>query len=402
MEIFEESNLGGIKINNRIIRSSTHEGLSSSEGLPTLELTKKYTELAKGGVGAIITGYAGIMKNGKSSLKNMLMIDTDDKIDEFKKLTKEVKKYGSAIILQIAHCGRQTDSNTTGFIKVAPSAIRDKYYKESVPKELEDEEIEEIINNFVNAIVRAKSSGFDGVQLHCAHGYLLSSFLSPYMNKRNDKWGGSLENRYRIIGKIFSKARSKVGDYPIFVKINGSDFSNNGNNIKDVIETAKLLEKSGCSGIEVSCGIVEDGFNTSRCSNIPIKAILKFSHPFNLYNIFIKKIVSLIAPLIIKTYKPINNYNVEAAGQIKKNVKIPIIAVGGIRNFEYMNEIITKEVVDYISMSRPFIIEPNIVEKFRDKKQADSKCIECNYCLLAVEKVPVKCFYGKIPKTQLI
>jgi len=170
---FEEAQIGNIKFKNRIIRSATHDGLANNNGMPTRELIDLYKEIALGEVGGIITGYTGIQQDGKASLKNMLMIDKDEFIPKYQELTREIHKYKVPIILQIAHCGRQTKSKITGHPVVAPSRIIDKVFNEDTPIELSEKQIYKIIHNFVLAIERAKKSGFDGVQLHLAHGYLL-------------------------------------------------------------------------------------------------------------------------------------------------------------------------------------------------------------------------------------
>lgn len=397
-QVFEKVKIGKITFNNRIIRSATHEGMSDENGRPNEELIKKYEQLAKGGVGAIITGYVGIMPNGKAPFEHMPMINDDDKILSFKSVVDRVHNYDTPIILQIAHCGRQTRSKITGYPTVAPSPIRDKLYNEDKPHELTENEIFEIINNFVLGVERAKKAGFDGVELHLAHGYLLSSFLSPHMNKRKDKWGGSTENRFRIIKEIFTRARKLVGDYTIIAKINAYEKSNDGMNIEEAIKISKHLEDIGCDAIDVSCGIAEDGFWTTR-GEFPFEIM---SHD----NYRIKKIPGIFReiakPLIKKKFespKPYELYNLDSAEKIKNKVNIPVIVVGGIRKIDEIKEIIEGNKGDVVAMSRPFIIEPNIVNKFKEGKQAESRCINCNYCIIGVEERPLKCYYGKLPKS---
>lgn len=160
--VFDEAKIARVTLKNRIIRSATHEGMSDEKGKPTEELIKKYEALAKGGVGAIITGYVGIQQNGRAPLHNMLMIDTDDNIKSFQELVNRVHKYNTPIFMQIAHCGRQTRSKVTGYKTVAPSAIRDKLYYEDKPHELSENEILEIIDNFASSIERAKKQDLMG------------------------------------------------------------------------------------------------------------------------------------------------------------------------------------------------------------------------------------------------
>ena len=394
--IFEEASLAGIKLKNRIIRSATHEGMADEKGFPTENLKKLYIRLAKGEVGAIITGYAGVQADGKSSFFAMSMIDSDESIPAYRETTNAVHEYGTPIILQIAHCGRQTRSKSTGLRTVAPSSLRDAFYNEDMPKELSEDEINEIIDNFVSAIVRAKQAGFDGVQLHAAHGYLLSEFLSSYSNRRKDNWGGSTENKYRIVAEIFRRAKEQVGDYPILVKMNAHDGRKNGMKIEEAIGIAQMLEQSGCAAIEVSCGVFEDGLYTMRGEKLPADAAMQYTFKYKKLPTLVKAIAKPLLTAFMKQPKPLLKYNLEAAMQIKKAVKIPVIVVGGINNMDDINHLIKDSNMDFVSMSRPFIIEPNIAAKFKQGTQTVSKCIMCNYCAIIGEEKPLKCHYGKL------
>jgi 2,4-dienoyl-CoA reductase-like NADH-dependent reductase (Old Yellow Enzyme family) len=399
-QVFETSNIRGMSLKNRIIRSATGDGLADHDGRPTGELIDFYTKIAAGGAGAIITGLTGIQQDGKSSTHHPLMFDRDDYIADYQKLTNAVHRHGTPIILQLNHSGRQTRQKVTGMPTVAPSSRRDLYFLEKRPKALTEQEIETIISNFVKAILRAKKAGFDGVQLHIAHGFLLSAFLSSNMNKRTDRWGGSLENKFRIIERIFVEARKEVGDFPILVKMNAYDTRKNGMRIPEAIAIAKLLEQAGCAAIEVSCGVVNDGFITVRSENFPTRAALKYSYLLAYLPGFIKQIIRPFIPLatamIVPLPKELSCYNVEAAGIIKKNVSIPVIVVGGIKRLADIEEIIANNRADYVSMSRAFIIEPDIVNRFREKTQPQSSCVSCNYCITCIEKMPFKCFYGEV------
>jgi 2,4-dienoyl-CoA reductase-like NADH-dependent reductase (Old Yellow Enzyme family) len=396
--VFERTLLAGIKLKNRIIRSATHEGMADEKGLPTEKLKKLYISLAKGDAGAIITGYASVRADGKSSLFAMTMIDSDESIPAFKEITDAVHEYETPIIMQVAHCGRQTRSKSTGYPPVAPSAIRNTFFSEETPKELSEDEINELINDFASAIVRTKKAGFDGVQLHLAHGYLLSDFLSSHSNHRKDKWGGTTENKYRVIGEIFRKAKEQVGDYPILVKINAYDGRENGMRIEEAVRIAQMLEISGCAAIEVSCGVSEDGLYTMRGEQLPADAALKYTFKYKTLPTIVKAIANPFLKTFMKQPKPLLKYNFDAAVQIKMAVNIPVIVVGGINNLDDINHIIRND-IDFVSMSRPFIVEPDIVSKFNKGIQTKSKCIMCNYCVIIAEERPLKCHYGKLPRT---
>jgi len=396
MKLFENTAIGSIKLKNRIFRSATHEGMSDTEGYPTEKLQDIFLRLAKGGVGAIITGYVCVQKNGRTMM-NQRIFDDDRYIDAYKKITDSTNEFDTPVICQIAHGGSQTSSKITGEDVVAPSRFKNKTYN-SIARELTENEILGLIDSFVNAVERSKKSGFAGVQLHCAHGYLLSQFLSPNANRRKDKWGGSTENRFRIISEIILKSREQVGDYPILAKYSAHDGDKRGIHIDEGEKIAELFQKSGADAIEISCGGMADGLNAMRVPELPKEAILELSPWFINASEAKKRFLSLLMPLVIKKHKPLFAYNVPAAEKIKSSVDIPVIVVGGLRNINTIESIIEDNKADYISMSRPFIIEPDIVNKFKEEKQKESQCIDCGYCLFGIMSDTLKCYKGKIRK----
>ena len=394
--LFNESNISGITVKNRIIRSATHDGLADENGAPNDKLISKYEHLAKNEIGCIITGYAAVSRNGVSPYPAMMKIYDDGVIDKYKELTDAVHKYNTPVILQIAHCGRQTSSKAIGMQKVAPSNVLHTFYPDKA-KELTDGEIHGIIGDFISAAVRAEKAGFDGVQLHGGHGYLLHDFLSPYGNRRKDSWGGSLENRCRIVELIIKGIKEKT-NLPVWIKLSAEDNRKGGMNIESSVEICKRLEKAGCDAIEVSCGTVEDGMSTMRSGLLPMDAVFKYREPCASFPKLLNKIalpaVNLINPLI-KQPAPLENFNVKNAGVIKKNVSIPIIVVGGIHKTADMENILKEGNADFVSMCRPFICEPDLAKKMKNG-QTEAKCIMCNYCGLVIEKEATRCLYGKV------
>lgn len=395
--IFESVNISGIELKNRIIRSATHDGLADENGAPTKRMIKKYEYLAKNDVGCIITGYAGVSENGMSPYPAMLKIHNDENIEAYKKLTNAVHSYCTPIILQLAHCGRQTSSGKIGVQKQAPTAMRHLFYPDKA-QELTETEIYRIAENFVSAAERAEKAGFDAVQLHAGHGYLLHDFLSPYGNRRNDDWGGSTENRCRIVENIIIgiKARTSL---PVWIKLSAQDNRAGGMNIDEAVKICKRLENAGCDAIEVSCGTVEDGMNTMRSRMMPMEAVFKYREPCASFPEFMKNVFLPCAQMVnpfIKQPQPLENFNVFNAEKIKKEVSVPVIVVGGIHKLSDMKYIIDNNMADCISMCRPFICEPNLVKKLKKGVQTQSKCLMCNYCGLVIEKGETKCLYGTI------
>jgi len=397
MEVFQPTVLAGMKLKNRIIRAATHEGLGDSRGLPQDELRDIYVRLAKGGAGAIITGYAGVLASGRA-WKNMLMIDGDDCVAAFKKLTAAVSPYETPLILQLAHSGGMANAAVTGSDPKAPSKHR-YWGGRTTAKELTESEIEEIIAGFVHGIERARQAGFDGVELHAAHGYLLSEFLSPYLNRRQDKWGGTTERRFHIVREIVARARDAVGGYPIIIKISAYDFQSGGMTVDEAVRLAGLIQHATLDAIEVSCGN-DDFMCTVRAPRVPVEAILSMEPTFKQASWIKKQLASLLIPRMLKSCAYSENYNLEAAERIKASVDIPVIVVGGVRKYSAISETIAHSKADYVSLCRPFIIDPEIVNKLQTGKRTESGCINCNYCLIGVTDNPLKCYYGKTPTAK--
>lgn len=374
-KVFETATFGPIKVKNRLIRSATSLMAADDFGRPTSELLDLYSELGEGGVGTIITG----MEDGGLMVDNTAFRDAE--MDAYRKVPQVIHQFGAAAVQQISHKGSQIKGRSD-----------EQLYSLN---RLNDLEIEQLIQQFVKNIDRSRQVGFDGVQLHGAHGYLLSEFLSPAQNRRTDKWGGSTENRFRVVGEIIRRSKEKHSEFPIFIKINGYDFQKNGMREPEAVKIAKLLEKAGCDGIEVSCGVGRDGFSIVRTPEPPIDAILELT-PYREKSTAAKFIISIVARFRSTTYTPLYNYNVCAASEIKRNVTIPVMVVGGIRSLRDMQMIVGNNLADFVSMGRPFIIEPGIVNNLKNKSQTESACINCGFCLLSASIKEVKCYYGEV------
>ena len=346
--LFDPVNIGKMEVKNRFVRSATAESACGEAGAVTEELLDIYKELAKGGVGLIVTGHAYVQPNGRCST-DQIGIYGDELVPGLKKLADEVHKASPdcRIAVQIAHAGRQASRQNEGDI-VAPSDVPGSNI---TARAMTDAEIEECIDSFVDAAERAKLAGFDAVQFHSAHGYLISSFNSPYTNLRTDKWGGSLENRMRFLLEIYRRTRAKLGDdYPMFVKMNAEDFLDGGIQIEESAQIARSLAAEGIDAIEVSGGMYESyagkGIIRTRIRKLEQEAYF-FSNTAE-----IKK----------------------AAGDV------PVMMVGGIRSVSLMEKIIQEGKADFISLCRPLIREPDLPHRIRDgKEKAD--CISCNGCM---------------------
>lgn len=394
--VFEPFTIGTLSLKNRIVRAATHEGMATADGMPTEDLLRTYRNIAAGGAGAIITGYVGVSRNGRT-FPNMRMFDNDSSMDAYRSLNENLKQYHAPVILQIAHGGSRCMSRVTGADVISASPRRRNDFGERV-REAGDAEVRAIIDAFVAAIVRARAAGFGGVELHAAHGYLLSEFVSPALNRRSDRWGGSTENRLRIVTEILAQARRAVGGFPIFAKISAHDGYAKGMTAAETVAVARLLQAAGCDALEVSCGY-GDFMSTVRMTKVPVDAVLGLMPPYRDMAAYKKRLFRTAAPFLARVRTPISKYNVEAAELIKRSVDIPVIVVGGIRTLPDIRTIVEDKGIDAVSLSRPFVIEPDIVDRFR-KGQERSKCIDCGYCLIGCAASPLRCYYGKVPKVM--
>jgi 2,4-dienoyl-CoA reductase-like NADH-dependent reductase (Old Yellow Enzyme family) len=389
--LFENTKISSMELKNRLVRSATHEAMADEDGFPTEAHFRLYERLAKGGVGLIITGMAFVAKDGK--VDRMNGVDSDKHIPEYRKLTDLVHKNGSKIAMQVCHTGRQTTKDQIGTRPIAPSAVKDMS-NFTTPREMTEEDIERVIDSFAKAAKRVKDSGFDAVQIHGAHGYLVNQFLNPHTNRRKDRWGGSIENRFRFLQEIYSRSRRLVGsDYPILIKMSAYDKMKNGIKLEDGVTMAKMISEMGFDGIEVSCGIAEDGMSSLR-GELPVDLIL--DDLGMLKNKPVMRFVMRHFGKRIMGVLPVTEaYNRKAAGLIKTEVNVPVFVVGGITEPEVMEEIIESGDADYISLCRSLINNPNFPKRIKEGSKNPSLCIHCNYCLFYSTIAPLRCYNGR-------
>jgi 2,4-dienoyl-CoA reductase-like NADH-dependent reductase (Old Yellow Enzyme family) len=324
--------------------------MSDEKGAPGERLISLYEALAEGGAGLIVTGYAFIHEGGKQ-LPNGLGIHSDALVTPLKELTRRVQARSGRIVAQLFHGGGQASRKSSGLSPIAPSAMSLPQYPE-VPVEMSREDIRHMVAAFGRAAGRAKKAGFDGVQLHGAHGYLISQFLSPLSNRRSDEYGGSVGNRSRFLVEVARAVRSAVGsEYPVWVKLNGDDFLPGGFSLEDAVEVAGTLEREGIDAIEVSGGTPASGDRT------PVRARIDATEK--------------------------EAYHRELSRAIKRRVDIPVGLVGGLRSPSVMEEIFRAGDADFFSMARPLIREPGLVNRWASGDLTKSACISCNACFSA-------------------
>ncbi|HIZ78416.1 MAG TPA: NAD(P)/FAD-dependent oxidoreductase [Candidatus Lachnoclostridium stercorigallinarum] len=344
--LFSPYKIGNVEIKNRICKAPQTTGLSHMDGTVSSRLVRCYEDLAKGEVGMIIVEYAFVDRDCSKSASNQLGICDDEYIVGLGWLADTIKNNDCVPCIQIEHCGRQRFLGPP-MKSASPNPwplMYERYGQAAIPEELTIEEIHQLIEDFGRAALRAKTAGFQVVEIHGAHGYLITNFLSPFTNQRKDWYGGSRENRFRFLEQVFKRCREYVGeDFPIIVRLSGTDYEPGGMTIEDTIYYAKRLEELGCAAIDVSGG----------------------DH---------HQMIHQVSPMQIP-----RGHNVWAAEAIKKEVNIPVFATGSITQPQFAEEILASGKADFISMGRPLLADPYWAKKAMEGHPEDiSPCIRCN------------------------
>jgi len=351
--LVDEIEIGELKLRNRFMRSATHEWLASDDGSPTEPIVTIHEALARHGIGLSVSGYAYVSVDGKGS-EGQQGMHSDHVISRYREIADRVHAHGAAFFVQLVHNGRHAFSTESCPNPLSASALPVPG-KDIKSKEMTEDEIRRVIRDFVSAIERCQKAKVDGVQLHCAHGFLLSSFFSPFLNRREDDWGGDTVGRTRIATEIIRMARRKFPGYPITVKMNCTDGVDGGIDVNEAIEIAKILSSDGVDAIEVSGGIEE------APTDVTCQRVLS---------------------------KDQEAYFKEYSREIRKKVDCPVMLVGGIRSIDVMRTIISDDYADMISMSRPLIREPDLISKIIDGRKREASCVSCNKCF---DPTGVKC-----------
>ncbi|MFS8084258.1 MAG: FAD-dependent oxidoreductase [Acidobacteriota bacterium] len=353
--LFTPFSIGSLKVKNRIVMPPMATHYASAEGMVTDRQIAYYVERAKGGVGYITVEHTGILQQGKASPK-MLLISSDEHAAGIARLIEALHRAGGKAIVQINHAGRQTSSAVTGLPIVGPSPIACPTRNE-IPRELSTGEIDEITAAFAVAAQRVKDAGADGVELHMAHGYLLCAFLSPFSNRRTDRYGGDFEGRSRFPRDVLTAVRNQVGpDFPIVCRISADEFLEGGLRIEESKRIAQFLERDGADAIHVSACNAASGY---------------LNQP----------------PYYVE-----EGTFVHLAEAIKSVVRIPVIAVGRIRNPVMADQIVQAGKADLVAMGRALLADPYLPSKAAEGRFEDIvPCLSCNRCILTMRKGAVRC-----------
>lgn len=383
MKLFEYADLGPCRLKNRIIRSATFEGMADQQGHPLPEYGQWYQELAAGGAGGIITGFAYVSPEGKAMQPGQAGIDSAEKIACFLPITEEVHRHDCKIFMQLAHTGRQTRKEETGQDVWGVSGKKSPYFGGS-PRELSTKQVYALAEQFAKAAYYAQQAGFDGVQVHAAHGYLIHQFILPSINKRNDEFGidtnGGIGSKFLEL--VIKGIKKRCGSsFALLVKVSGSDDYSVPFTVRQFSSLIRFLDEQKVDGIEISYGTMDNALNIFR-GDIPLKFILKHNPVFKRSSwsgrLCQNALIYGWMRLKIKPFTPV--YNLDYAKTAKVLTNIPIICTGGFRRGEEMNRCLDSDYLDFISMCRPFICEPDLAEKLKLDESYSAKCTNCNVC----------------------
>ncbi|MBN1190190.1 MAG: NADH:flavin oxidoreductase [Dehalococcoidales bacterium] len=353
--LFEPFHINKMRIENRFVRSATLDNLGKDRTVSQQQLDF-YRELARGEVGLIISSGLFPGLDGWAA-PGQVGIHQDSMIGPLKKLTDEVHRCGGKIAAQLMHAGWFGNPELCGFQVVGPSAMVNP--AKGLPvRELSSDEVYEHVDQFIQAGRRAAEAGFDAVQIHAAHGWLVSSFLSPVTNRRLDRWGGSAEKRAAFLVQVLEGIRRLAGtDYPVLVKLGLKDYHPQGKSLEEGIASAATFVSAGADAIEVSEGIEAEPFHHIR-------------------------------------QNATSPYYIDESRKAAEVIDRPLILVGGIRKLADMEKIVNEGTASAISACRPFIMDQHIVSKLRRGLINGSKCISCNGCITEMHKQNIHCVFN--------
>lgn len=384
---FKEIKMGSstLILKNSFIKSATYEGMFKN-GIPTQKLIDHHVGMAKGNVGLTTVSYGAVSPDARTFREQMYI--NPKSLEKLKLLASEVHKATGKISMQLTHCGYFSKNKDIKH-PLAPSKVFNEYGFMSgivFSKEMTKTDMNIVSNDFATAALNLKNIGFDTVEIHMGHGYLLSQFLSPWTNKRTDNYGGSIENRARFPLEVLKNLISKVGEnFPVIVKLNLSDGFNGGFSLEDCKYVAKQLEKNGCSAIVLSGGFTSKTPFYLMRGKVPLKGMIQ-----NGSSIAEKITMALFAPFIVKKYKFTPNFFLEQAIEIRKAVKIQLAYLGGVDSIKGIEEIMEAG-FEFIALARPLIHDSNFLLKIENKEIERSACTRCNECIVEMDRDGVKC-----------
>ena len=381
-KIFSKAAIDHLPLRNRILRAGCFEGMCQNES-PTELLLEHHRAVAAGGVAMTTVAYCAVSRSGLAFGHEMWMREAI--LPMLERITNAIHQEGATASIQLGHCGFFADPGITKEKALGPSR---KFctYRRAFSREMAEEDMDRVREDFGNAAGMAKGVGFDAVELHSGHGYLLSQFLCPWTNKREDDYGGSLENRARFPVSVIERVRERVGPgFPVLVKMNLRDGFNGGVEVDDAIEIAKRYEAAGASALVLSCGFTSRTPLYMLRGKVPIRGFVKAAR-----GLLPKAGMFLFGRLMVQYYPFEELFLLEEARRVRGAVGMPLVLIGGVCSLENMAKAMD-EGFDFVQIGRATIRDPNIVRKMEQGKVLASDCDHCNRCVGEINSAPVRC-----------
>lgn len=386
-DAFLEKRLGhsNVFLKNSFIKSAAYEGMYDG-GIPNQKLIDHHVELAKGNVALTTVSYGAVSAEARTFSDQMYI--NDQSLKPLKELADKVHLAGGKVSMQLTHCGYFSKNNKIKKL-LAPSRLFNAYGSLSglmFSAPMSKKDMKKVADDFAKSALQLKSIGFDAVEIHMGHGYLLSQFLSPTTNKRKDDYGGSIENRSRFPVEVLKSVVETVGlEFPVLVKLNLNDGLKDGFSNQDCIKVSKLLEQEGCAAIVLSGGFTSKSPFYLMRGDIPLKGMIK-----NGSSLAEKFTMALFGPLIIKKYKYTSNFFLDQAIKVREQVGVDLVYLGGADSKQSMEKILDAG-FNFIAMARPLIHDPFFIKKLEAGDIEKSLCNRCNECVVEMDRGGVKC-----------
>ncbi|MBQ2907495.1 MAG: NADH:flavin oxidoreductase [Bacteroidales bacterium] len=385
--IFTPCKIGPIELRNRTIRSAAFENMCK-DNRPSQQLFDYHTAVARGGVGMTTVAYASVNRSGVSFDGQLWM--REEIVPELKKLTDAVHKEGAKASIQLGHCGNMTHRSTCG-CKPMGASSGFNLYSPTFVREMSEYEILDTVRDFGKAVNLAREAGFDCVEIHAGHGYLISQFLSPYTNHRHDIWGGNLENRMRFMKFVIREVMdAALDDMAVVVKINMFDGMKKGIHEDEAILIAKELERLGVHALVLSAGFVSKAPMEVMRGAMPIKTMAYYMNMWKFW--WLKAGLHLVGRFIIPSVPFEEAYFLETAKRFRENLILPLIYVGGMISKSKMEEVLNSGFVAF-QMARALINDTDFVNKLKKGELTKSPCKHSNYCIGRMYSEDMRCHH---------
>ena len=392
--IFTPCRIGPVTLKNRVIRSAAFENMAYGNS-PSKDLFDYHTAVARGGVGMTTVAYAAVCRSGLSFDGQLWM--REEIIPELRKLTDSVHSYGAKASIQLGHCGNMTHRATCKCTPVGASGGFN-IYSPTIVRKLRRDEIADLARKFGDAVRLARRAGFDCVEIHAGHGYLISQFLSPYTNRRHDEFGGSLQNRMRFMQMVMKEVMEAAGDdMGVLVKVNMHDGFRGGMQTDECIKVAQELERLGAHALVLSAGFVSKAPMEVMRGAMPLKTLAYYMDMKSFW--WLKAMLRLIGRILIPTVPYSEGYFLEEAKKFRAALTMPLVYVGGLVSKQKMEEVLEAGFTG-LQMARALVHDTDFVNKLKEGELECSGCRHSNYCIGRMYTLEMKCHHcvDNLPK----